>query len=178
MTAPRSDRLGADRRRGCGVGRGPVSRYLLPDGRQALPVALANGVKEAAFYARCRNGWPVEMACGLVPKARTSNAGRPALLLLADGRSARAVARENGIGAKAFDSRLNRGLTLEQAAGVDPMPDGPRRSARSRRLLPDGRSAVQVAEANGINRGTFQSRCRIGWTPAEAAGVVPRKAAS
>lgn len=102
--------------------------------------------------------------------------GRPAVLLLAHGRSARQVARENGIGDKAFDSRLGRGLTLQQAAGVDPMPAGPRRSARSRRLLPDGRSAVQVAEANGISRGTFQSRCRIGWTPAEAAGVVPRKA--
>jgi hypothetical protein len=111
-------------------------------------------------------------------KSRKSNAGRPPVLLLADGRSAREVARGNGITSKAFDSRLGRGLTLEQAAGVDPMPGGPRSSARSRRLLPDGRSAVQVAEANGINRGTFQSRCRIGWTPAEAAGVVPRKAGS
>lgn len=109
-------------------------------------------------------------------RVRLSNAGRPAFLLLSDGRSARAVARENGISAGAFDCRLSRGLTLEQAAGVDPMPAGPRRSARSRRLLSDGRSAVQVAEANGINRGTFQSRCRLGWSPAEAAGVVPRKA--
>jgi hypothetical protein len=102
--------------------------------------------------------------------------GRPPVLLLSDGRSARDVARDNGISSKAFDSRLGRGLTLQQAAGVDPMPAGPRRSARSRRLLPDGRSAVQVAAANGIKRGTFQRRCSIGWTPAEAAGVVPRKA--
>lgn len=103
-----------------------------------------------------------------------SRQGRPHVHYLRDGRPAREVARDNRVADKAFDSRLHKGWTLGQAAGVETPPSGPRRGPRERRLLPDGRPALHVALRNGIKRGAFNSRVRIGWTLEQAAGLAPR----
>lgn len=100
--------------------------------------------------------------------------GRPPVHILRDGTSAREYARSVGVSDKAFDSRLHGGWSPEQAAGFMPPPSGPRLQPRKRRMLSDGRSALHVALQNGIERGAFYSRVRIGWSPEQAAGLVPR----
>ena len=75
------------------IGRPPTHR--LADGQSALEVARQNGIPANTARSRLQRGWTIEEATGLAPPPRRG--GRPAGVVLSDGRTALVVARENGV---------------------------------------------------------------------------------
>lgn len=101
----------------------------------------------------------------------SSRIGRPPTHRLADGQPALEVARQNGIPANTARSRLQRGWTIEEATGLAPPP---RRGGRPAGVvLSDGRTALVVARENGVTQSRFYWRIRCGWSPEQAAGLLP-----
>lgn len=99
---------------------------------------------------------------------KTKRGAKP-VFKLSDGRVANAVARRSGVLEQTFYSRLRRGWTPEQAAGLEARPRGPGRFFHI--MLADGRPGMPVAIANGVERRTFYHRVERGWTPEQAAGL-------
>jgi len=91
------------------------NNYRTEDGRLALDVALANGVKKSAFYGRLQSGKSPDEAA--MPTARA--AARP--LVMPDGRSVRSECERIGFPYETVRSRVHRfGWSIQDALAVPP----------------------------------------------------------
>lgn len=97
--------------------------------------------------------------------------GRPPTHRLANGQPVTEAARQMGVPTGTVQSRLQRGWTIEQAVGLAPAPRPGGRPPGV--VLADGCTGLCVAKENGITQSQFYWRLKCGWSPEQAAGVLP-----
>lgn len=151
--------------------------YLSDGVTLAKDAAAANGCSETVLRWRLKKGMSPDVAC-LPPAPKSPSAfergehERPYLAkaayrerrlnemaVLADGRFAWSVARENGIAEKTFLARLRRGWSPDKAATASVRLDN------GSKLTEDEKMALQ----NGISLRAYRARIKAGMPPAIAA---------
>lgn len=129
--------------------------------------ARLNGYEEHLTLERkeVNKGYSPENCCWITKAQQALN--KTDTLRLPDGSSATALSESLGISKELVYTRIKSGMSIE-AAATSP-------KQRVRHVLPDGRFASDVAEENGISKGTFNVRvASYGWTPEKACTVPVR----
>lgn len=151
--------------------------YLSDGVTLARDAAAENGCSETLLRSRLKKGMSPDVAC-LPPAPKPLNAfergeyERPYLpkaayrerrlnemAVLADGRPAWSVARENGIAEKTFLARLRRGWSPDKAATASV------RLVNASELADEEKWALE----NGISLRSYKARIKAGMPPAIAA---------
>lgn len=149
------------------------------DGKEYASIdALADAFDVPVFLVerRLALGRTVEEAVGLIKRTKNVGLAKPFVVDGVRFPSRRAAAIHFGINFDAFNSRIERNWTPEQAVGLEPPPD---KQGTAITITVDGikfKSRADAAKHFGIRPDRFYSRLYAGWTPEEAAGLIPRGA--
>lgn len=135
---------------------------------------------ESVVRSRLKLGWTKEQAFELKPAPkRGRNVGTPIIISGKRYKSKGEAARHFGIKESVFTSRLLRGWTLEQAAGLNLPPKAP---VKAGKVIAIGDSEypseAAFARAFGKDYTVVRSRLSYGWTPEQAVDLKPPPAPS
>lgn len=126
------------------------------------------------LYRRLKYGWTPEQAAGIEPPPeRRGNRSKAITIAGNNFPSAKAAAEHYGIDAKAFRARLQRGDSVERAAGIT---ERTRSSSAVKTVFVAGKEYPSIKEAcavHGAKPSVFSKRIGRGWTPEQAAGFEP-----
>jgi hypothetical protein len=90
-------------------------------------------------------------------------------------RSIRDACRSLGIEIHTFRNRINRGCTIEQALGLEPLPKRPRKGSALYEIDGEQLNLNDIAKKYGIDPSTFKRRVEKGMNYLEAASKPSRR---
>jgi hypothetical protein len=131
--------------------------------------ARHHGLSPSLVIKRMGAGWSLMQALGLEAAPGYPNARKVVVEGVAYP-SRRAACLRYGRDPAVVANRLSRGLSLEQALGIEPCEGD---------ILLAGRSFKnmgEVARHYGITKETLHGRLHLGWTIEEIVGIIPRSA--
>lgn len=149
-------------------------------------IARAYGIKESLVYRRYHRGLrgteliPPKLRKDYVPPQPKPKP--PSRWQITVGgktyRSIREACRKLGIEIHTFRNRRNRGCSVEQALGLEPIPKRPRKGSRLYEIDGEELSLNDIARKYGIDPSTFKRRIDKGMSFKEAATKPSRRSKS
>lgn len=134
------------------------------------------GVPKNTVSVRLRDGWTLEEALGLSPRNPSKFAGIPVTINGTRYKSVKAASAALNIDYKLVHSRLERGLSIEEAFGLKSFEY----SSKPKTVVVGGRRFSSLRDAckhYGVDKDVLSGRInRLGWTLEQALGQAPRPA--
>jgi hypothetical protein len=149
-------------------------------------IARAYGIKESLVYRRYHRGLrgteliPPKLRKDYVPpQPKPKPPSRWQITVGGETyRSIREACRKLGIEIHTFRNRRNRGCTIEQSLGLEPIPKKPRKGSRLYEIDGEELSLNDISKKYGIDASTFKRRIDKGMDYKEAATKPSRRSKS